>query len=247
MLTANFLDLFYVPLLELYYQFEDAVILDIVKRLAKMKYDSASWQVQRLSESGLLYDDILKKLEILTGKSEAELRRIFKQAGVKTMSFDDGLYKLAGLSPTPLNLSPAMSDVLMQGLIKTMGVMRNLTLTTALSGQQLFIDAVDLAYYQVSTGTMSYTQAINEAVTSIADSGLSVIGYKGRKDQLDVAVRRAVLTGVNSTCAELQLTRAREMGVNLFQTSAHIGARNKGTGPENHEQWQGKVFRWNNV
>jgi hypothetical protein len=212
-----------------------------------MKLDSAAWQVQRLSESGMLYDDILKKLEILTGKSEAELRRIFKQAGVKAMTFDDNLYRLAGFSPTPLNLSPAMSDVLTQGLIKTMGVLRNLTATTATMGQQAFLDAVDIAYFEVSTGSMSYTQAISEAVTTIADSGLSVIGYKGRKDQLDVAVRRAVLTGVNSTCAELQLTRAREMGVNLFQTSAHIGARNKGTGPENHEQWQGKVFRWNNV
>ncbi|PKM67050.1 MAG: capsid protein, partial [Firmicutes bacterium HGW-Firmicutes-18] len=191
MLTANFLDLFYVPLLELYYQFEEAVINDIARRIAGTKFDSAAWQVTRLNQSGMLYDDILKKLEILTGKSETELRQIFKQAGVKAMTFDDNLYRLAGLQPTPLNLSPAMADVLAQGLIKTMGVMRNLTLTTATSGQQAFLDAIDVAYFEVSTGSMSYTQAINEAVTTIADNGLSVIGFKGRKDQLDVAVRRA--------------------------------------------------------
>lgn len=242
MLTANFLDLFYVPLLEIYYQFESAVIADIARRIGKASFDSASWQVQRLSESGMLYDDILKKLETLTGKSEAELRKIFKQAGVKTMTFDDNLYRLAGFQPTPLNLSPAMSDVLTQGLIKTMGVLRNLTMTTATVGQQAFLDALDVAYFEVSTGSMSYTQAINEAVTAIADNGLSVIGFKGRKDQLDVAVRRAVLTGVNQTAGELQITRANEMNQDLVQTSAHIGARNKGTGPENHESWQGRVF-----
>ncbi|MCQ4735464.1 MAG: phage minor capsid protein [Anaerotruncus colihominis] len=29
-----------------------------------------------------------------------------------------------------------------------------------------------------------------------------------------------------------------------MEVSAHGGARNKGTGPANHESWQGKVYRW---
>jgi hypothetical protein len=51
-----------------------------------------------------------------------------------------------------------------------------------------------------------------------------------------------LLTGVNQTAGQLQLARADELGVDLVQTSAHIGARNKGVGPANHEGWQGKVF-----
>jgi hypothetical protein len=72
---------------------------------------------------------------------------------------------------------------------------------------------------------------------------LSVIYFEsGHRDKVDVAVRRAVLTGVNQTVGDMTLARAEDMGVDLVQTSAHIGARNKGDVPENHELWQGRVF-----
>src|SRR5699024_4395985 len=58
----------------------------------------------------------------------------------------------------------------------------------------------------------------------------------GHKDTLEVAVRRAVLTGTNQTCAKLQLARTEEMGCEFVEVSAHAGAR-----PE-HALWQGKVY-----
>jgi hypothetical protein len=36
--------------------------------------------------------------------------------------------------------------------------------------------------------------------------------------------------------------RMDEMGTDLVAVSAHAGARNRGTGPMNHESWQGKVY-----
>lgn len=237
MLTADYLDSVPDPIITLYYEFEEAVVADIARRLKKMKFNSAAWQVQRLSESGMLYKEILKKLSVLTGKSEKELRAIFQKAGVKAMKFDDAVYRTAGLEPLPLNLSPAMGQVLAAGLKKTHGIMQNLTLTTAIDGQQAFIRAADLAYMQVSSGAFDYTSAITQAVKKIAADGLSVINFaSGRKDQLDVAVRRAVLTGVSQTAAQLQLTRADEMECDLVATSAHAGAR------PTHEVWQGQVF-----
>lgn len=199
--------------------------------------------MQRLVESGKVYENVLDELSKLTGKSEAALREIFKKAGVKAMKFDNAIYKAAGLNPLPLNLSPAMPQVLAAGLRKTQGVIRNLTLTTASSAQNAFIEAADLAYMQVSSGAFDYISAIQAAVRQVAKKGLPVINYaSGRQDQLDVAMRRTVLTGVSQTAAQLQITRADEMGQDLVQTSAHIGARNIGEGPANHESWQGKVF-----
>ncbi|MEL7658052.1 MAG: phage minor capsid protein, partial [Bacillota bacterium] len=178
-----------------------------------------------------------------TVKSESELKRIFKNAGVKAIQFDDQIYRKAGLKPLPLNQSPAMVDVMKIGLEKTNGILRNLTNTTALTGQSAFIDAADLAYMQIATGAFDYNSAIRNAVKDIASKGLSVIDFaSGRHDQLDVAVRRTVLTGVNQTAGKLTETRADDMDCDLVQTSAHIGARNKGDVPENHEMWQGKVF-----
>lgn len=207
-----------------------------------MNYASAAWQVQRRNESSMLYDDILARVSEITGQSEAELKKIFKKAGVKSVTYDNKIYIEAGLNPVPLNLSPAMRDVLSAGLRRTNNLLKNLTMTHALIGQQAFVDAVDLAYMQVSTGAFTYTQAIKNAVIEAADKGLSTVAYKGHVDRLDVAVRRAVLTGVNQTAGQITEQQMDDMGIDLVQTSAHLGARNKGNVPENHEMWQGKIF-----
>jgi hypothetical protein len=236
MLKADYLDTLPDSILDIYERYNQSVINDIARRLSNLNFASAAWQVQRLNESSMLYKSILEKLAILTGKSEKELRAIFKKAGVKAMRFDDSIYKVAGLEPLPLNMSPAMTAVLKAGLERTNNLLNNIVRTTALEGQNLFIEAADLAYMQVATGAMDYNSAIKAAVKSISARGLTVISYTGRKDQLDVAVRRAVLTGVNLTAGNLTEARADEMGVDLVQTSAHIGAR------PTHQVWQGKVF-----
>ena len=239
MLTPDFLDALPGPILELFEEFEQSVIEDIARRIAKLgKVTSTSaWQAQRLSESGMLYEAILDRLAELTGKSELELARLFRKAGVKALRFDDAIYRAAGLNPLPLNLSPAMVETLAAGLRKTGGIMRNLTQTTAISGQRAFEQAADLAYMQISSGAFDYNTAIKAAVRRTAEEGLKVINYaSGRQDQLDVAIRRCVLTGVNQTVGVLQERRADEMNSDLVQTTAHIGAR-----PE-HEIWQGRIF-----
>jgi hypothetical protein len=238
MLTAYQLDTLSAPMVDLWDEFTTSVINDIARRLSKLDMTTtAAWEMQRLTESGMVYEDILAELSKMTGRSESVLRDLFNQAGVKAMRFDDSVYRAAGLTPLPLNLSMAMSHVLAAGLSKTQGIMHNLTMTTAITGQDAFVNAADIAYMQVSTGAMSYDQAIRAAVKQVASDGLSTINYAaGRTDQLDVAMRRTVLTGVAQTTGRLQTSRMDEMGVDLVQTSAHAGAR------PTHEIWQGKIF-----
>jgi hypothetical protein len=238
MLSAAAFDLIAVPISDLYEKYTQSVMNDIARRLAKMKMtSSAAWQMQRLTESGMVYTTAINQLAKMTGMGRVELRELFKQAGVQALKFDDSIYKEAGLNPLPLNLSPAMLDVLIAGMEKTGNIMQNLTLTTALDASDKFQNAADLAYMQVSNGAMSYDEAIRLAIKEVASKGLNVIDYaSGRKDQLDVAMRRTVLTGVAQTTNRLSLDRANEMGVDLVQTSAHAGAR-----PE-HEEWQGQIF-----
>jgi hypothetical protein len=237
MLTAAAFDLLIVPTTDLYEQYMNSVIQDIARRLSKLDMTAtAAWQMQRLTESGKVYEQALKELSQITGRSEKELRVAFETAGVKSMRFDDAIYRKAGFDPLPLNLSPAMQNVLAMGLQKTGGILRNMTMTTAIDAEQKFINAADLAYMQVTNGTMSYDQAIRAAVKNVASQGIDAITYAGRHDQLDTAMRRTVLTGVAQTTGNLQMARADEMGCDLVQTSAHMGAR------PTHEVWQGKVF-----
>ena len=240
MLSANQFDALTIPVTDLYERYMTSVIEDIARRLSGLDMTAtAAWQMQRLMESAAVYENALEEIAKLTGKTVPVLRETFEKAGVTSMRFDDAIYKEAGLSPLPLNQSPAMLDVMIVGFDKTNGIMQNLTLTTAIDAQMLFTNSADLAYMQVTTGAMSYQQAITAAIRDVGDSGLFVRYPSGARSMLDVAMRRSVLTGVSQTTSKLQLTRAQGMNQDLVQTSAHFGAR------ESHALWQGRIFSLN--
>ena len=105
--------------------------------------------------------------------------------------------------------------------------------------------ALDNAVMQVQSGAINYNQAIKTAVKQLADSGLKVVDYESwHRDQIDVAARRAVMTGVNQICAKYTEQSAQYLETPYFEVSAHAGARDKpGPSPwSSHKDWQGKVY-----
>ena len=105
--------------------------------------------------------------------------------------------------------------------------------------------ALDSAERQVMSGAISYNQAIAEAVKQLAESGLKSVSYEsGHVDSLDVAVRRAVMSGVVQISSKYREQSVDYLETDLVETTAHTGARDTGTGPANHKSWQGRVFRW---
>ncbi|MDE6833925.1 MAG: phage minor capsid protein [Ruminococcus sp.] len=88
---------------------------------------------------------------------------------------------------------------------------------------------------QITSGAFSYQEAIRQAVQKTAQDGVRVLYSSGHTDRIDVAVRRAVLTGVGQTCREIGLMNAQECGCDLMEITAHSGARPA------HAQWQGKI------
>lgn len=107
--------------------------------------------------------------------------------------------------------------------------------------------ALDSAELQMMSGAISYSQAIYTATKQLADSGLRVVDYaSGHTDQVDVAVRRAVLTGINQINHKYREQSMEYLETDLVEVTAHSGARDKDgpNGWENHKKWQGKVYRW---
>ena len=239
MLSPSYLDHVADELVALYDDLQNSIIEDMIRRVIRMGEvsETTNYQMERLRETGALYNHVIRTIARATKQSEEVLREVFKDAAEESLAFDDALYRKAGFAPTPIGQSRALRQILEAGLFKTKGKLKNLTLTTAAATQRTFIQMTDLAYMQVSTGAMSYTQAIRDATKRIAKRGLDVIAYDtGHRERIDVAVRRAVLTGVNQTAAELQLERMNELGCDLLETSAHMGAR------PSHSDWQGQVF-----
>ena len=146
------------------------------------------------------------------------------------------IYYHYGLEPTPFEESATLNNLLDAGSRQTNGTWQNLTATTANTVTGAFERTLDAAWGKVSTGAFDYKTAVKQAVDSLADD-LPVVTYpSGHTDTLEVAARRAVLTGVNQTAGKLQEARMDEMNVEFVETSAHGGAR------PSHAEWQGRRF-----
>ena len=241
MLTPDYLETLPDALVELWQQVEDDILRDIARRIGKMPdrdtlTDTAAWQAWRYEQMQACHQDVLSLLSKYSGKSKAEIQRMLLDAGLTTLASDDALYQAMGFAPSAIDTNKALNNLLNAGYQQTLGTWQNLTATTANTVTGEFEHALDRAWLQVSSGAFDYNTAIKRAVDSLATHMAGVTYPSGHKDTLEVAVRRAVLTGVNQTAAKLQLARADELNCTFVEISVHSGAR-----PE-HAVWQGKVF-----
>lgn len=224
---------------KLYDQLQEDIIADMARRLSKMDFGSYTtmWELQKLEAINAERDYIVQRLAETTGKSKSEIIAILNTGCSTALGSDDKVYRLAGYNPLPLAKSPALQALIWAGYKKTLGTFQNLTRTTANTATRQFEDALDRAYMQVTSGGMSYQQAVKGAVLDLAKNGLAAVQYPtGHVDYMDVAVRRAVLTGVNQTALKIQDARADEFGCDLVEVSAHYGAR------PTHAEWQGRIY-----
>ncbi len=130
-----------------------------------------------------------------------------------------------------------------QAYKRTVGEVKNYTKTTAYLVQKDYISACNDAYMKAQSG-MSINQAIADAIEEVSAKGVSVVVYSsGHVDKIEVAIARAVRTGINQANAEIVLQRCAEMGVNYVKVSEHLGARvTKANDYTNHSWWQGQVY-----
>lgn len=241
MLTPDQLDALPRRFVQLWQQVEDDILQDIARRMKSLgELDpltpTAIWQAWRLAETRAVRSNTVATLARYTGKSRAEIKRLLETAGAQTLAADDAVYAAAGLAPPPVNQSPALLNLLNAGYRQTCGTWQNLTATTANTVTGAFEDRLSRAWGLISTGAMDYSTAIRRTVDDLADTMPYITYPSGHTDTLEVAARRAVLTGVNQTCAKLQLARMEEMDCEFVEVTAHEGAR------PTHAVWQGRVY-----
>ncbi len=237
MLPPNFLEDIENQAINLYSSLELEIIEEISKRIVNVGYANTVVHNDVLiaQEMGLLYQDIISLVSKNTEKSYEEIQKIFENAGIETLKFDDKIYKEAGLNPISIKQNKSMLQFLTSTANKTNSNLKNLCMTTANTSQQEFINAIDKAYLEVSTGVKSYSSSIIDTIQELSKTSSKVEYPSGYKTSIENAVRMNIITGVNQTCGKLQEMRADEMGWDLMELTAHGGAR-----PE-HAEWQGKI------
>ena len=238
MLPPSYLDRMPDAFVQLWQQVEDEILQDVARRIGKMDAvtPTANWQLWRYQQTEAVRNNVVKLLAKYTGKSETAIRRLLLQAATEAMEREDAIYYHYDMEPTPFEESAALNNLLDAAARQTCGTWQNLTATTANTVTGAFERTLDAAWLKVSTGAFDYKTAVKQAVDSLADDMPMVTYPSGHKDSIEVAARRAVLTGVNQTCGKLQVARMDEMGCEFVATTAHGGAR------PSHAEWQGRRF-----
>ena len=231
MLPPSYLDAMPDAFVQLAQQVEDEILQDVARRIGKMGTltETADWQLWRYQQTEAVRENVVKLLAKYSGKSEATIRRLLKEAATEAMEREDAIYYHYNLEPTPFEESAALNNLLNAGARQTCGTWRNLTATTANTVSGAFERTLDVAWGKVATGAFDYKTAVKQAVDSLADEMPEITYPSGHTDSLEVAARRAVLTGVNQTAGKLQEARMDEMNVEFVETSAHA-------------EWQGRRF-----
>ncbi len=240
-----------VKLEKLTRNFEDTVLKDISRRIAKAGSvtDTAEWQLIRLKEMGYANDFLEKAIAEYVKKSGEEISRLFFDAAQVSDEFYGSVYAKAGKPFTPLADNPYMQQLIGAGIEQTSGELKNFTRSMGFSlpspnGKVTFKpiakayqDALDLAQMQVSTGVFDYNTAVRNAVKSLTASGLRFVDYaSGHVNHADVAVRRAVMTGVSQMSGKISEHNAAELETDLVEVTAYAGAR------PDHAEWQGRWY-----
>lgn len=240
-------------LAELFRGLEDTLLDEICSRLAlKDQLNEVTVQaIRALRSHGIDTKEIEKAIRKTYGISEKKLKELFDDVIARNQKYYTSVIDMAGLTQPDILVNTATIEAVRA---QTLDEFHNITQSmgflvdkgrTMLPPARAYQWALDSAVMQIQSGAISYNQAIKTAVKQLADSGLKVVDYEsGHRDQIDVAVRRAVMTGVNQICAKYTEQSAQYLETPHFEVSAHAGARDKpGPSPwSSHKDWQGKVY-----
>ena len=251
--TPELLDALPEDLAELFRGLEDTLLDEICSRLAlKDQLNEAAVQaIRALRSHGIDTKEIEKAIRKTSGISEKKLKKLFGDVIARNQKYYTSVIDMAGLTQPDILVNTATIEAIRA---QTLDEFHNITASmgflvgkgrTMLPPARAYQWALDSAVMQIQSGAISYNQAIKSAVQQLAGGGLKVVSYEsGHVDQIDVAARRAVMTGVNALNQKYAEHSADYLETDLVGVSAHIGARNTGSGMENHESWQGGVYRW---
>lgn len=251
--TPELLDALPEELAELYRGLEDTLLEKICSRLktADQLNEVTVQDIRALRAHGIDLKEVEKAIRQTSGISEKKLKKLLDDVVERNQKYYTEMIDLAHVTQPETLVDAATVDSIRR---QTLDTFRNLTASmgflvdagrTMLPPAKAYQWALDNAVMQIQSGAISYNQAIKSAVKQLAESGLKVVDYEsGHRDQIDVAARRAVMTGVNQICAKYTEQSAEYLETPYFEVSAHAGARDvPGPSPwSSHKDWQGKVY-----
>lgn len=241
MLSPEYLDsIEFNDVVELYNKLNIDITADIIKRVSQMQdiTETTLNQLRILKQTNgkEVFNSALEKTSMLTAETKKRLKKLFKDMAKEDIQ---GYKELFEYRNKPFKLSETQYMILNQGLKQTNKTLKNFTNTIAFQSKQMYVEAIDEAYMNVLSGAFDYQSAINNTCKNLADKGITLKDKLGRNVQLEVAVRRNIMYGIQSTANNINKDLDDYLGCDGYEVTAHTGAR------PSHAEAQGKQYAIN--
>ena len=240
----------------LYSQLEIRILNDIVERIRINGFTpaTADWEITRLEQLGMSEESIKKWVQSALDATDDELEHIFSDEVYKEYYGQAPLYKAAGLDMIPYEQNvplQQLTESLRTQLHNQFGTLSG-SMGLALRGEdgritysplmQYYRGTLDDAIMEIASGATSYDTVLRRTVTQLTNSGLRWIDYdSGVHNRVDVAVRRAVMTGWRQVQSHINEQTAAQLGTDTYEVSYHVGAR------PSHQPWEGRVWTYDQL
>ncbi len=234
-----------------YSNLEMRILEDIVRRIRKTKEitSTADWQINRLRILGNSSEDIEKMLKETLDASYPQMfelydkvidweyvrnKDIYEQINAEFIPYEEN-----GELQQATNAMIRQTDAELQNITQSLGFYLDYgtgkpVITPLAEVYQKYLDA---ACIEIVSGAFDYNSVLRRVVTQLTNSGLRQIDYaSGRANRVDVAARRAVMTGITQLTGHISDINAEKLGTEYFEIAWHAGAR------PTHQVWQGKVW-----
>lgn len=207
----------------------DAVGLADAAALEQLAAANASKAEEILARWSDEIDDEVRErvesaLEAASGADEASLSAVYgaEAASAAALAFAGGY-------------SAHFTEIAAQTAAGVAEIVRRNNLAMAQNAERLWYEAAGEAVAAFNQGLAPRDRLVARAVSRLMSEGMETVDYaSGIRSQLDVAVRRHVVTQASQAGGRMTLDRMEAYGHELVVTSAHFGAR------PSHAEWQGR-------
>ena len=237
---------------QLYRNLQLNIMADLIERLKANGEDitsAADWQINRLYELGISKDKINELIQSALNASDDEIDRIYDEVVKSGYARNEEVYHKKGKEYIPYNENKELQQIVKTVKAQTKDECKSITGSLGFATKNpdntlsftpladFYQRTLDNGLMQIANGALDYNTVLKKTVKAMTNSGLRSVDYaSGWSNRVDVAARRALMTGFNQVVAKVNEDNAEQLGTEYFEVSYHRGAR------PTHQVWQGRVY-----
>ncbi len=234
-----------------YRMLEEEIMKDVIRRVKKTGEitSTADWQLQRYMVLGHSTEDVEKIVRQTVGNDWVDTFKLYDEVIEQEYVRSKAIYEQVNAHFVPYEQNYELQQItnaLIQqsndelfNISKSLGFMADMgngrKVFTPLS--EIYNGYLDNAITMMASGAFDYNTLIRRVVGEMTASGLRTVDYaSGHSNRVDVAARRALLTGMGQLTGHISDMNGQLLGTDKFEVDWHHGAR------PDHAKWQGRVW-----